>query len=321
MLDNLNLSGRLKTAIGIQSGSFIKNSEDVKAVNQYINAIPTNEDDNNEQMIKKPMKTIKVKDLLRNGKMKKPIDKLSSMKSIVNKEGETTEATSAGSAGGYEAPLFSKPKRMDSMFKDEQPKKKVKGGFVYENKKKQSSEEKLKGGKSDKMSLEDIAKKHDKKGYYHIDNMVSSLKKQLNKGIKVEMEHTKDKKIAKEIVMDHLFEDPNYYDKLKKVEATEATDSSSSGSYVTPAAWAKSTNKKDWRGASKTQIPGGKFVQVKKKCKTFPYCNQGDIKALNIFENKTLQKVITKISKEHNISESVIKNILAYEYEKNTNSK
>jgi len=106
-----------------------------------------------------------------------------------------------------------------------------------------------------------------------------------------------------------------------KIEATEATSSSSSGSYVTPAAWAKSTKKKDWRGASKTQIPGGKFVQVKKKCKTFPYCNQGDIKALNIFENKTLQKIITKVSKEHNISESVIKTILAYEYEKNKNSK
>jgi len=88
------------------------------------------------------------------------------------------------------------------------------------------------------------------------------LKKQLNKGIKVEMEHTKDKGQAKEIAMDHLFEDPKYYDKLEKiekVETKEATSSSSSGSYVTPAAWAKSTKKKDWRGASKTQIPGGKF--------------------------------------------------------------
>ena len=72
---------------------------------------------------------------------------------------------------------------------------------------------------------------------------------------------------------------------IKKVEATEATGSGSSGQYGTTAAWAKSTSKKDWRGKSKTQIPGGKFVQVKKKCKKFPYCNQGDIKALKIFEN------------------------------------
>ena len=267
------------------------------------------------------------------------------------------------------------------MFKDEQPKKKVKGGFVYENK------EKLKGGKADNKTFEDLVKKYKKHGK-SISNVETMLKKQLNKGVRVEMEHTNDKGKAKEIAMDHLFEDPKYYDKLEKIETkegknsakksflkdlqtdpdylefkknkmyrddlskqdrsfgvpnaatndpfiqkkkysrvkddgdnnkietTEATSSSSSGSYVTPAAWSKSTKKKDWRGASKTQIPGGKFVQVKKKCKTFPYCNQGDINALNIFENKTLKKVITKISKEHNISEHVIKNIIAYEYGK-----
>ena len=38
------------------------------------------------------------------------------------------------------------------------------------------------------------------------------------KGISVEMEHTDDVKIATEIAMDHLSEDPKYYDKLKKIE-------------------------------------------------------------------------------------------------------
>jgi hypothetical protein len=109
--------------------------------------------------------------------------------------------------------------------------------------------------------------------------------------------------------------------KLKKVEATEATGSSSSGAYETNAAWAKSTSKKDWRGKSKPQIPGGKFVQVKEKCKKFPYCNQGDIKALKIFENDTVKKVITNISKKHNISENVIKTILSYEYENSKSNK
>jgi hypothetical protein len=102
--------------------------------------------------------------------------------------------------------------------------------------------------------------------------------------------------------------------KVKKVETKEATGSSSSGSYESPAAWAKSTKKKDWRGKSKTQIPGGKFVQVKEKCKKFPYCNQGDIKALNIFENETFKKVIKNIGEKHGISENVIKSILSYEY-------
>lgn len=102
---------------------------------------------------------------------------------------------------------------------------------------------------------------------------------------------------------------------IKKVEATEATGSGSSGSYETTSAWAKSTNKKDWGGRKKTQIPGGKFVQVKKKCQKFPYCNQGDIKALKIFENEKVKQAIQNISKRHNISENVIKTIIAYEYE------
>ena len=106
----------------------------------------------------------------------------------------------------------------------------------------------------------------------------------------------------------------------KKVEATESTGSGSSGSYETPAFLAKSQSKKDWRGKSKTQIPGGKFVQVKKKCQKFPYCNQGDIKALKIFENEKVKKAIKNISERHNISENVIKTIIAYEYE-NTFSK
>ena len=104
-----------------------------------------------------------------------------------------------------------------------------------------------------------------------------------------------------------------FVNKPKKTETKEATGSGSSGSYETPAAWAKSDSKKNWRGAAKTQIPGGKFVEVKKKCQKFPYCNQGDIKALNIFENDKLKQVIKDISKKHNISENVIKNILRYE--------
>ena len=100
---------------------------------------------------------------------------------------------------------------------------------------------------------------------------------------------------------------------MTKIETKEATGSSSAGAYVGPAVWAKSSTKKNWRGARKTQLPGGKFVEVKKKCQKFPYCNQGDIKALNIFENDRIKQVIKNISKKHNISENVIKNILRYE--------
>jgi hypothetical protein len=293
--------------------------------------------------------------------------------------------------------------------------------------KEEKDEEELKGGLADKKTLKDIAKKHDKKGYYHIDDMVSSLKKQLNMGLKVEMEHTKDVKKAREIAMDHLWEDPSYYTKLKKietkeshddlgksarkhfqkdlaadkdyhefkkrakyklrddgteysfgtpnvtmddpyiikkkysrfgkgetkeatgsgssgafegplfggesnfvkksqsetpkikeevdkVEAKEATGSGSVGGYESPSMWAKSTKKKDWGPSRKSQIPGGSFVSVKKKCSKFPYCNQGDIKALNITKNESVKEAIKRISKKHNISENVIINILEQEY-------
>ena len=41
---------------------------------------------------------------------------------------------------------------------------------------------------------------------------------QLIKGLKVEMEHTDDPRVAIEIAMDHLTEMDDYYDRLEKVE-------------------------------------------------------------------------------------------------------
>jgi hypothetical protein len=99
-------------------------------------------------------------------------------------------------------------------------------------------------------------------------------------------------------------------------ETKEATGSASSGQYSGPSIWAKSTNKKDWGPKRKTQIPGGKFVQVKKKCKKFPYCNQGDINALRIFENETLSKVINDLSYRYQIHEDFIKKIIFNEMSK-----
>lgn len=62
------------------------------------------------------------------------------------------------------------------------------------------SKDKIPGGKADK----------EKDSKYDKD--------QLNKGVKVEMEHTDDKELAKEIAKDHLEEDGKYYDKLEKID-------------------------------------------------------------------------------------------------------
>lgn len=42
--------------------------------------------------------------------------------------------------------------------------------------------------------------------------------KALAKGVKVELEHTDDDELALEIAMDHLSEDPLYYEKLDLIE-------------------------------------------------------------------------------------------------------
>ena len=68
----------------------------------------------------------------------------------------------------------------------------------------------LPGGLGDNMSIEDIAKKHG----VPAEQIVSQIKK----GAKVEKEHTNDVRKAVEISMDHLTEDPSYYDKLDKME-------------------------------------------------------------------------------------------------------
>jgi hypothetical protein len=110
--------------------------------------------------------------------------------------------------------------------------------------------------------------------------------------------------------------DTKLFGELQKTETKEATTTASSGQYSTPKMWAKSTSKKDWKGRSKTQIPGGKFVQVKKKCKRFPYCNQGDIKALNIFENETINRVMNIVSEKYGIDVETIRTIITSKWNK-----
>lgn len=65
------------------------------------------------------------------------------------------------------------------------------------------------------MTVSQLASKH-KVTRQHIEN-------QLSKGIKSEMEHTSKYSVAKEIALDHLKEDPNYYTKLDKANLEECS--------------------------------------------------------------------------------------------------
>ena len=72
------------------------------------------------------------------------------------------------------------------------------------------SKDKIKGGLSDKMSKKDIADK--------FNVSIQKIDKQIQMGIKVEMEHVNSKSQAREIAMDHLVEVPDYYTRLAKME-------------------------------------------------------------------------------------------------------
>ena len=57
---------------------------------------------------------------------------------------------------------------------------------------------------------------------------------QLQNGIEVEYEHTKDKSLAKEIAKDHLVESPDYYRALDKMERSLGISSEELNDLVDP---------------------------------------------------------------------------------------
>ena len=68
----------------------------------------------------------------------------------------------------------------------------------------------LPGGLSQYATIGDLAQMH--------KLPINRIIQQILKGVKVEMEHTTDADIAMEIAFDHVYEDPQYYDKLSSIE-------------------------------------------------------------------------------------------------------
>jgi len=104
---------------------------------------------------------------------------------------------------------------------------------------------------------------------------------------------------------------------VSKVEAKEATGSSSAGIYDAPGFEDVKMRGNHHRGSGrsykKTQIPGGKFVSVKKKCKKFPYCNQGDIKALTLTNEEVISNVIDVVCEKYGLTKKELSIILDIE--------
>lgn len=59
-------------------------------------------------------------------------------------------------------------------------------------------------------SVSEIAEKH--------KCSVKKIESQLKQGLTHELEHTKKRDVAREIALDHIAEDPDYYTKLKEIE-------------------------------------------------------------------------------------------------------
>lgn len=241
--------------------------------------------DSSEDMFKKGLSNAYVNDPTVSKQFDVMKDMFNYSSEMSEENSETTEITGSGSSGAFSAPLFGDGETTES--------------------------EKIPGGMSKNMSIKDIAKKHSKKDSF--DKTLSHLKSEIVKGTKVEMEHTSDPVIAFEIAKDHLSEDPDYYNKLKKIESNEATTSASVGAYSTPAFVAK--NDKNWRGGKKPIYKGGKFAQVKKKCLTFPYCNQG-AGAVAYKDKSSLDEAVKNASSRLGVEEQLIKRILYNHFKK-----
>jgi hypothetical protein len=114
-----------------------------------------------------------------------------------------------------------------------------------------------------------------------------------------------------------------------ELELGEVTSASSSGSYDVPLFGGTKGRKNPlsiggpdtiYKGRAvkdkkfpKWGGPGGKFVKIKDKCKKFPYCNQGDINALELIESKEMNDAIEYVSTKRGLSTNVVKNMVLKE--------
>ena len=83
-------------------------------------------------------------------------------------------------------------------------------GYAIQKMKEKAKDKKLFDGQSEGYTCEDIAEMHG------VD--LDFIMEQLEKGIEIEMEHTDNPEEAKAIAKDHLFEIPDYYDRLEQME-------------------------------------------------------------------------------------------------------
>lgn len=120
------------------------------------------------------------------------------------------------------------------------------------------------------------------------------------------------------------------YNIKEEEEFQEATDASSSGSFDVPLFGKTPKGRRDplridgeksvkqSRAVKDKKFPkwGGPdsvFIKVKDKCKKYPYCNQGDINAIEMLEMEELTQAINEIAKEMKVPAKEIEKIVLNE--------
>lgn len=126
-----------------------------------------------------------------------------------------------------------------------------------------------------------------------------------------------------------IFKQHNAKKYNKEEEIDEATDSSSSGAFDVPFGGGTKGRKDPLRIDGPKSVknsravrdkkfpkfggPKGVYVKIKEKCKKFPYCNQGDINAIELLEMEELTTAINEVSKEYGIPREEMEKIVLNE--------
>ena len=231
-------------------------------------------------------------------------------------EEEVDEATTSGSgAGAYEGPLFGAIKKNNPLFKSN-----VKSQITQLTK-----EELLKTLNENKMSVGKATEAYRNAGLLlqHFKKEQQAVLDQFKASEPEEKETIKPILVYYHNIIKGLEIDVSAAEKeMEFAMGAESDDElvmegagaeSSSGEFSTPSMWVpvdKNFKPKVSKmgHAKKPTWKGGKFVTVKKSCKTYPYCNQGDINSLELTDRA--KDITESIHKETGMDINYIKSMI-----------
>lgn len=128
----------------------------------------------------------------------------------------------------------------------------------------------------------------------------------LQEGMRHELEHTRSRRVATEIAMDHLAEDPHYYHKLRKMETMKNPSSTARQRRFMCAEYGRKNAGKNTRtGMTKRQLKDY-CKKPLRKWKSNPHLTSGKWRFVGLFK-RTDVKEVKRILRIHGIASKVTK--------------